>query len=70
MKECIESLEVEFKELQCRFRKMGLGVAKRPIKIEETISRLFKALLFNRADEASNNPELVPFKSHSQSVEK
>ena len=39
-------------------------------KIKETISRLSEALLFNRANKASNNPEFLPFKSHSQSVEK
>ena len=40
------------------------------VKIDETIKRLFEALLFNRTCEASNNHVLVSFKSHSRSVEK
>ena len=39
-------------------------------KIKEIISMLFEALLFNRAGEASNSPELILLKSHSRCVEK
>ena len=39
-------------------------------KIDETIKRLFEALLFNRICKTSNNHVLVSFKSHIRSVEK
>ena len=70
IKECIEILEVKFKELQCQFCIMEVGVADKLAKINETIRRLFEALLFNRADKTSNNHVLVSIKSHSRSVER
>ena len=57
-------------ELQCRFRIVEVGVVDKLAKIEETINKLSKALLSDRVGEASNNPVLVSFKCHSQSIEK
>ena len=68
--ERIENLEVKFKKLPCRFRIVEVGVADKLAKIDETIRRLFEALLFNRAGETSNNHVLFSFKSHSRSVER
>ena len=62
IKERIENFEVEFKELQCRFRKVEVRVTNKLAKINETISRLFEDVLFNRVDETSNNHILVFFK--------
>ena len=70
IKESIENLEVKFKELQCQFRIVEVGVADKLAKIDETISRLFVALLFNRTGKTSNNHVLFSFKSHSRSVER
>ena len=70
IKECIENLEGKFKELQCRFRIVEVGVADKLAKIDKTTKRLFQALLFNRAGETSNNHVLISFKSHSRSLER
>ena len=70
IKERIENLEAKFMELQYRFPIVDVGVANKPVKIEETINKLSKALLFNLVGKASNNPMLVSFKCYSQSVEK
>ena len=70
IKERIENLEAKFKELQCRFRIVEVRVADKLEKIEKTINKLSKSLFFNRVGETNNNPMLVSFKCHSQSIEK
>ena len=70
IKECIENLEPKFKELQCPFCRVEVGATNMLTKIEEIINRLFEAMLFNRASEASNNPKFILSKNHSRSVEK
>ena len=47
-----------------------VGVDDKLVKIEETINKLSKALLFDRVGKASNNPVLISFKCHSRSIEK
>ena len=47
-----------------------MEVANKLAKIEETINKLSKALLFDRVGKENNNPMLVSFKCHSRSVEK
>ena len=49
---------------------MEVGVANKLAKIEETITKLSKALLFDLVGKASNNPVLGSFKCHSRNVEK
>ena len=44
---------------------MEEGVADNLAKIEETINKFSKALLFDLVGEASNNHVLVSFKCHS-----
>ena len=70
IEECIKNLEAKFKELQCRFHIVEVGVADKLVRIEETINNLSKALLFDRVGEANNNLVFDSFKCHSQSVEK
>ena len=57
-------------ELQYRFRTMEVRVVDKFAKIEETINKLSKALLFDLLGKESNNHMLVPFKCHSRSVDK
>ena len=70
IKESNENLEAKFTELQYRFRKMEVRVVDKFAKIEETINKLSKALLFDLLGKESNNHMLVPFKCHSRSVDK
>ena len=42
---------------------MEVGVANKHAKIDETIRRLFEALLFNQASETSNNHVFISIKS-------
>ena len=70
IKESIENLEAKFMELQYRFCIMEVRVVDKLTKIEETISKLSKALLFDLVGKARHNHVLAPFKCHSPSVEK
>ena len=69
-KESIENLEAKFMELQYQFSIMEVRVVDKLAKIEETINKLPKALLFDLVGKASHNHVLVPLKCHSRSVEK
>ena len=69
-KKRIENLEAKFKELQCRFCIVEVGVSNKLTKIEEKINKLIDTLLFNQASEASNNSVLVFFKSHRKRTKK
>ena len=66
IKECIENWETKFKELRCRFCIVEVGVADKLAKIDETMNKLFEALLFNRVGETSNHHVLVSFKRQSK----
>ena len=51
-------------------RIVEVGVTNKLAKIKEIINMLFEVMLFNRAGEVSNSPELISLKSHSRCVEK